>query len=616
MTHNLPPGYSVENGKIVRRWTDKKGEHAAIVANGNIEVISVRQNTDNPDELFLTTRFTSSDVVRYEDILIPAKQITGNGKKLLDFVPDWFVLLAPTPAKRLTFLQQVLNFQRIEIKEVVKIQRVGPGYHMTDDGILFYVLGNTVINLPSDVNLETTSPFHLRIDQHNANEPSGQGIVWDRKFCEQGPPQAALFVAALTAFIRPILEATNNFDRFGVYVVGESGTGKSETARLLCSFFKEASGITLSSDKTDIFRQMSLYRDLPFLVDDLNNSNLANSMHKKRERLSEVLQQIASAGILSIRGETFNVGLTTPIVTAESLLKSYSTLNRILIISYEKPFDADTLTWLQQHRDLYTDFLEGFICWLCQRHTRLETCVRSWDFSHLDGGIKNPDAFVGFHRLKRTFTILKITLELLLLHLREVYAIPQEDEKSWRRLLEEGVNQAVFADTLEHLRREGTEQDRFYLDAILNIFDGEKQAYKAKDQLVAKSYKKYVELNKCAKIDWQITKKIFFLSSDGCYYRFRGDDFVEYLKQEYGSQCKPSKKAFSAQLGKYGLLQPYGGELSYPAIEDSDHHYYNLRRNVVEDMQKERHDELIAQVDKLAFGYGGNDDQDWIIPRQ
>lgn len=233
----------------------------------------------------------------------------------------------------------------------------------------------------------------------------------------------------------------------------------------------------------------------------------------------------------------------------------------------------------------------------------------------MDGG-RNPSAYVGLHRLMRTFKILKITIELLLLYLREVYAIPQEDEKSWRRLLEEGVNQAVFADTLTQLRKDSAEQDRFFVDAVLDIFDGEKQRYNAKERLVAKSFKKYKDLNKEASIDQRIPKKIFFLSSDEFYYRFKGDDLVEYLIEQYGSQCKPSKKAFSAQLDKYGLLQPYGGELSYPAIEDSDHHYYNLRRNVVEDMQKERHDELIAQVDKLAFGYGGNDDQKWIIPRR
>lgn len=615
MAVKLPPGYHIEGGQIVHRWSDKKGEHAEIVANGTIQVLTIVKHTDTPNELFLTVRFTNSDNTRHENVQIPVKQVTGNGKKLLDYVPDWFVLLVTSPTKRLVLLQNILNLQRAEVIEATTVQRVGMGYHVADDGTLFYVLGNVIINPPPDINLEVVTPFHLRTNPCIANEPHGQGVVWVRKFCEQGPPQAAQFVATLTAFLRPLLEATNNRGRFAVYVVGESGTGKSESAKLLSSLFKEDSGATLSSDKSDILRLMSLYRDHPFLVDDLNESHLANAMNKKRERLTEVLQQVSGTGVLSIRGETFDVSRATPIVTAETLLTSPSTINRTLIISYDKPFNAEVLTWLQEHQNLYTNFLKDFISWLCSNYTRLIGCVRSWNFPSMNGG-KNPSAYVGFHRLMRTFKILKITVELFLLHLREVYAIPQEDEKSWRRLLEEGVNQAVFADTLEHLRREGTEQDRFYLDAILNIFDGEKQAYKAKDQLVAKSYKKYVELNKCAKIDWQITKKIFFLSSDGCYYRFRGDDFVEYLKQEYGSQCKPSKKAFSAQLGKYGLLQPYGGELSYPVIEDSDHHYYNLRRNVVEDMQKERHDELIAQVDKLAFGYSGNDDQDWIIPRQ
>ena len=289
------------------------------------------------------------------------------------------------------------------------------------------------------------------------------------------------------------MEATGNFDRFGVYVVGETGTGKSSTAKLLCQLFKEESGATLSSDRTDVFRLMSTYRDMPFLIDDLNDSRIASAMSKKKERLSEILQQLSGTGVLAIRGETFNVGLTTPIVTAEILLNSYSSINRTLIIAYEKPFDADTMTWLQLNDNLYVDFLAGFICWICQHHTRLEACVRSWDFSHLGDGIKKPDDFVGFKRLMRTFTILRITLELFLLHLREVYTCPQEDEVFWRRLLEEGLNQAVFSDTLEQLRREGTKQERFYLDAILNIFDGELQAYcQRRNEIVRKRRRNFV----------------------------------------------------------------------------------------------------------------------------
>lgn len=612
----LPPGHCIENGQIVHRWSDKKGEHAEVAAFGTVEVRSVMRYDNKPDELFVVARFSSCDRTRFEDVPVPIKQITGNGKRLLDYVPDWFVLLGTSPTKRLRFLQQILNLQRLEIKEVTEVQQAGIGYHTSSDGTLFYVLGDTILNRPPGVNIEVVSPFHLRTDQSIANELPGQSIHWTLKFCEQGPPQAAQFVATLATYIRPILEVTNNYDRFGIYILGESGTGKSETAKLLCSLFKEASGATLSSDRPDIFRLMSTYRDMPFLLDDLNSSGITNAMNKKKERLSEVLQQLSEAGLLSIRGEIFNVGLTTPVITAETLLKSHSTVNRTLIIAYDRPFNADTMSWLQENHGLYADFLTGFVEWICQNHTRLEMCVRSWDFSHLDGCIKKPDTIIGYKRLMRTFKILKITLELLLLHLREVFAIPQDDELSWRRLLAEGINQAVFADTLKHLRKESTEQERFYVDAVLDIFDDERQRYKAKDRLVASSFEEYVTLNKQAKIDGRIPKKIFFLSSDEFYYRFRGDDLVQYLIDQYGSECKASKKAFSSQLNYFGLLQPCGGELSYPAVEDSDHHYYALRRNVVEVMQKERSDELLAKAEELAFGGGDNDDQKWIIPRR
>lgn len=609
MPIRLPPGYSVEDGKTVRHWSDKRGDHAEVVADGTFEVIKTIQYNDAPDQLFVAVRFTNSNETWHEVVLIPVKQTTGSGKKLLDFVPDWFVLLGTSPTKRLSFVQQTLNLQRAGIEEVIKIQRVGMGYHVSAKGTLFYVLGRQVINQPADEKIETTSPFHLRADQRRAYEPPGQSIAWSRKFCEQGPPQAALFVAALTAYIRPILKATNNLDRLGVYVVGESGTGKSSTAKLLCQLFKEESGATLSSDKSDIFRLMSTYRDMPFLIDDLNDSRIASAMNKKKERLSEILQQLSSTGVLAIRGETFNVGLTTPIVTAERLLNSHSSINRTLIIAYEKPFDADTMTWLQEHRNFYVDFLAGFICWICQHHSRLSKCVQSWNLSNPNVAIKKPDAIVGLPRLMRTFAILKIALELFLLHLREIYAVPQEDETSWRRLLEEGVNQAVFTDTLNQLRRENTEQERFFVDAVLDIFDEDEQQYKAKDKRVAASYEKYVEFNRQARIDGRIPRKLFFLSSDKAFYRFRGDDLVAYLTEKHGGQCRASKKAISAQLNNYGLLRPSGIELSYPVVEDSEHHYYSLRLDMVEEMRENRRKELHAAVDR-ALVDGGDIDYD------
>lgn len=601
-TIRLPKGYFVRDGKIYRQWHDKQGDHEELVADGTFSIIAARQYADDPDVLLTVVRFTGNDGSKFQDVQIPVPELTGNGKKLLEYVPDWFILLGPSPAKRLAFLQNALNLQRLEIGNIAKIRRVGPGYHTSDNGILFYCLGSKIINRPMNENLELTSPFHLR----DPGEIHGKGVPWARKFCEQGAPQAAQFVATLTAFARPLLEVRNIHQRIAVYVYGESGTGKSETAKLLCSIFQEQTGATLSSDKTDIFRMMAACRDLPFLVDDLNASGIATVSAKKKERLSEIIQQLSGGGTLSIRGETFDVTLATPVITAEKLLKSYSTVNRALIVQYDQPFNPDTMSWLQENHKLYMDFLEGFIGWICGNHVRLKQCVQNWAFPNLNGGIEHPEAYAGFPRLKRTFETLKVTLEIFLLHLREVYAIPQEDEVSWRRLLEEGINQAVFSDTLEHLRKDSPEQERFYVDAVLDIFDDEKQRYRRKEKLVAKSFKKYKDLNKQAKEDARIPKKIFF--QDGDYYCFRGDDLVEYLTAQRDNAYKIAKKAVSAQLDFHGLLQRQAGELSYPVAEDGKTRYYHLRVNVVQRMLTERQEEFLAAL--------SDGDRDWIVARR
>ena len=591
----LPEGYFVREGKIYHRRHDRQGEHTELVADGNFSAVSSVQYDDNPDVLLVVVHFASSDGSRFQNVQIPVSELMGSGKRLLEYVPNWFVLLGSSPAKRRAFLQNTLTFQRMRIGSGIKIRRVGPGYHTSGDGTLFYCLGDRIIHRPTSEQLELISPFHLR----DSNKIDGQKVSWVRKFCEQGPPQAAQFVATLTAYIRPLLESRNIHQRIAVYVYGESGTGKSETAKLLCSIFREQTGATLSSDKSDIFRMMSACRDMPFLVDDINDSGIASVSAKKKERLSEIIQQLSGSGTLSIRGENFDVTQTTPIITAEKLLKSFSTINRALLIHYEQPFDPDTMDWLQEKRELYVDFLETFIEWVCKNHVQLEQCVQSWRFPNLNGGIQHTEAYVGFHRLKRTFETLTVTLELFLLHLQETYHIPQENVKSWRRLLDEGIHQAAFSDTLKHLRKDSPEQERFYVDAVIDIFEDEQQRYEAKEQLVAKSFKKYKAFNRRATEDCRISKKIFFQSGD-CYC-FRGDDLVEYLVAKRDDMYKISKKAISAQLDFHGLLQRQAGELSYPVADGGKVRYYHLRASVVRRILEERREKFESALNDIIL---------------
>lgn len=247
-TGKLPEGLLVRDGKIYRHWHDKQGNHEEVVTNGTFKVIAIMKYANAPNDHFLIVQFTSNDGATCENVQIPISELKGSGKKLLNYTPDWFILLVSPPTKQLTFLQNALNLQRNGIDEVVTVSPVGPGYYIADDGSLFFCLGNEVVNKPAGMALKLTSPFHLRY------------------------------------------------------------TGRSLR-----------SGATLSSDKADIFRMMSACRDMPFLIDDLNDSGIATASIKKKERLSEIIQQLSGSGTLSIRGEKFDVGLATPIITAETL---------------------------------------------------------------------------------------------------------------------------------------------------------------------------------------------------------------------------------------------------------------------------------------------------------
>ena len=584
----LPSNFTIQSGRIFKKLNSKAGGWE-LFSNGAFQVSSAYM-CHGSKEVFLTVRFEDADGNHTDEITLSQTDLVRSGNGLLRLVPSWFVFYTPRLADQVDFIRSAINLQRADLP-IRTVFRVGPGYHIAPDGkTLFYVLGDQVIHAPKCTELVIDSCLHLR--KYRPGKPS-EGIRWVRRFCGQGPPQAAQFVATLMAFVRPLLELRGISSTFAIYVVGESGTGKSENAKLLCSIFQEQPGATLSSDKADIFRLMAAYRDFPFLVDDLNTSK-TRAAGKKKERLSELIGQLSSEGALMIRGERFDVHQTALVVTAEALPKGLSTLNRCAVVQYVGQFDPDVLKGLQDNKNRYIDFLVDFIGWICAKFDFLAEKVRTWDFRGLRTGTEKPEAFVGYQRVMRTYETLLVTLEIFLLYLSDSFSLPREDWQSWERLLREGINQSVFVDTLPRLRKENSEQGRAYVDAILDIFSSEDQ-YRKEVKLVAKSYERFQQWNRqCGQFYYG--RKLFF--RNGNYYCCRGDDLVEYLSDFWNEKISYSisKKAVSAQLDYHGLLQKRGGELSYPVAGGGKTRYYHLRADVLEQLLKERRDMLLGSL--------------------
>ena len=553
----LPRGYHVKDGEI---FHGERPSEESKISNFLMRVTRCWTYEDDPDAVILDVQFRTKGGQETKQ-QIPVSALNDNN--LLRYIPGQCILFEPSRTNRLSFVRTLLNLQRSEIDSISVVRRVSMGYHNRGDGQLFYCLGDKIINAPSEMQLEVDGKLHLRKFSPSNKPP----VMWVWKYCRQGLPQAAQFLSTMTAFIRPILKGVNINEHVCIYAFGESSTGKSEFAKLLCNIFEEKAGVSLSSDKSDIFRQMSSYRDMPFLVDDYNDSRIASASNKKRERLSEIIQPQSGGGKLVIKGETFDIDSVTPTITAEKLLKSYSTINRTILIEYDKIFKEDDLTWLQNNQGLYTTLLEDFIQWICVNHRELKDKVANWRFDNLSTRIQNPKAYVGLPRLNRTYQIIKITEEMFIMYLKDKYKIPPDNENKWRNQLDMSINQCV-QDTLEHIRKESPAEDRCYVDEILDIF-----AHRY--ELFARSYEEYKKVNKNA-VKQGLQKPALFFRYGDCFC-IRGDDLLSLFKYSDKISYLPSKKTISAQLDFYELLRKQGGELSYPLNSKNKTRYYHFK---------------------------------------
>ena len=256
----------------------------------------------------------------------------------------------------------------------------------------------------------------------------------------------------------------------------------------------------------------------------------------------------------------------TPVITAEYIVKNYSTVNRCLIIDFPKKPDFSKLNWLQQNISRYDLFMDKFLHWLCNSYSLYKDKVLNWQFNSFK--VECEDAYAGISRVKRTYKILKITSEILLSFIREEYSLPDEQLKRIQKSIDQAINESVY-NTLNCLRKIDEETGTYYIDELLNLF------FRNYNDYVADDYEEYKQSRK--KNSTQ-KRKILFKQDD--YFCISGDDLCKYYEEDCEAEFKITKQAISNQLLSHGLLKIRKGERSFPVTtgngSESKHRYYHI----------------------------------------
>lgn len=478
--------------------------------------------------------------------------------KLKAYIPAHFVLEGILPQKLPTIISQDIMEQSLKHKPCIMLPQ---GYNCIENQWC-YVLGNHIINKDT-LPVTPYNPYNFQLRDLTADENTNW-LGWCGAFIKDNPNHAALFLCALTPYIRPVSELLSlPAQAVNAFVVGTSSTGKTSYCKLLTNLGGNMQpGINLSTDRSDIFEELIKYTDCPFLVDDFHSSSSSREKETLVHNLSEMVRISSSGGVTVKKGKTISLDHTALLITGEKIPEDASFINRCVVIEWGDKPKNQGLAALQRYQHLYIKFLISFIEWICVNAQSLtEKIAIMLKFNMRDYHIKYGKAvdYAGYSRIMAAYKLLTIAQELFLMFCSEKYCNDQIYENFGSRL-ECGVSKAIET-TLKYVYTKPG--NPYIVNTIL------RSLMRDPDNIFANSFEKYLEND----------HYIIFRHKD-CYY-FRGQELVNYISRV--SKEEFSVTALSKELQKAHLLKK--------------HSYVKLPKKLVDKYKTLKNDTMDRHID-------------------
>lgn len=546
---------------------NKKNIQEELQCNFSMELVEFSREIDSRSiyENYAEIKFIISYQDKTEEILAKIPLSSLDTKTVLKYIPSDCIINGSQYQKR-KYISYIINNELCNQKSPKEKYLLEPGYNLWRDKRIF-VLGDRIINSPDDYEFIIKNQFPLKSFSSYRNY-----LEWINRIFNAGIIFPALIMSALTSFLRPLYNESGipGSTDFSVYVYGESGYFKTETVRLITDLFENHKNcVSLASDKKSLLA-LSQLNDMIVNIDDLCKTDSVRVRESNEKKLHDMVHQKSTHGAIEVNGKDVKVNCTI-FFTAEYLIKNHSTLNRCLVAEFPH-IEPDTLTWLQNNHPMYIRFILDYIEWICKNYLKLCDNIRVYKEICKNNSKEKLDQFEGINRIKRMEMILKITARVFIEFFHDEFDIVENDLQSLSETIDRSI-QYCIASTCEAVRKESDELHRDYVDVILDIFAWDFHGY------VVNSFKKYKKANKNADKDSPV--KLFFREND-CYC-IKGTHLEKIYAETKNFPYKFSKKAISAQLKKFDLLESYGGELSFMRRNQPDYQnpdktrYYHIR---------------------------------------
>ncbi len=433
---------------------------------------------------------------------------------------------------RKTVLEKIIMAE-LEASKDKEVHKCFPGYYMLNGNLICVSEFKTY----GDVgNIDIMSIHCNEMIPYTPSDEITNELEFIEKFISDKPAYAGFLVAALSSYTSPFLELKNIKQKICIVLIGSTGCGKTSYGKLLTTYEGITRGCSFCDDRKDFFKKLSSFRHCPILIEELNKTSSTEVKSRNEKIFSTMVQRYESNDTLNIDGKTLKFS-ATPVVTAEYMVKNPSTINRCLIVEFPNNFLPERLSWLQEHQEYYTVFLDKFIDWICGSYNQYKVLVPNWTFKPLN--VEDEDSYNGsIHRTQNIYNILNMTVKIIMDYLKEVYKLPYPQMKKIGNSLQIGVDESICS-TLKLLKQEEASAGTWYTNTILDYL-----MYNYKD-VVAKNFEKYKNRPK--------KRKIFF-ETDG-YICIAPDDITKCFNKDNNCKYIITKHAILSQLAEHGLIQ-------------------------------------------------------------
>ena len=372
---------------------------------GTIRNLGLREyrSENNTTKMYIQVVFITNEKITEVDV--PFVELES-GKFLKYRPPDFHVLTTIDKKTEKFFCKSILR--SISGLSVEKYYCLSLGYNHIE-GKVVYNTGDRVINAPELKNWISESDFRIKYGEPKSKETYKK---WISEFLKSLNYPPVLLIAALVPYIFPLIDENKRVHyEFVGYIVGKSGCGKTEIAKLLVTPFNDNCNMLSLSSDNDAINEMSAFNDCSVLFDDLNASDSYDIKKQKERKVASIVETKQSVGKSVKDGKNTKIN-AFPFITAEYPLKREGFTNRCLIVNVDEPFDSKSLTRFQENHGIYISFINSFIAVICENfqilHDYVNNCLSSVKYH-----TKKGKGISGLTRVVNIKLILEITLDIL-----------------------------------------------------------------------------------------------------------------------------------------------------------------------------------------------------------